>query len=335
MRHDGVVLPSAAGAACSQRQRQLYWEDNGQRVRQDLFDGGKDAQPLTEWVLSPSDTKDHTMDESWLVRPICPRLLRIDDSSQLRNRRDCYRAEYAAAWQAPNIDVLLCAPFAHPLARQTLTRRPSTGRESFPPAQSIGSGSHSSQLHRRLQPCRLRRSRFPDCTRRDSAVDVKTPRTELMSEADKANHEMRSCVRADRFGCSSSRTVSMTRGYWARSTPSRLPGTLDITFRSGGLGWTLFLSSFTTTRHPPLPPSPCSSRNQLLLFLRSLQIQSGKGGRGQGASPAGESFTPVSRLPAERLVSQLTEEEVRRRLQRRRSVLSLHHSALQLLSSNP
>ncbi|KAK4701287.1 amidase, partial [Phenoliferia sp. Uapishka_3] len=133
---------------------ELYFEDNGKRVRKALLDGGEDAQPLTEWAISPPLTKDHTMDESWT----------------LRERRDRYRAEYAAVWHAAKIDVLVCAPFGG-------------SANSHETSKYWGYTAISNLVD---YPGVI----FPTGLTADPALDLKSPRTTFMSDADKYNHEI-------------------------------------------------------------------------------------------------------------------------------------------------
>jgi len=75
--------------------REIYFEDGGATVRKVLEEGGEDILPLTEWVISPPHTKNHTIPEAW----------------DLRYRRDKYRQAYSDYWNASGCDVVLCPPF--------------------------------------------------------------------------------------------------------------------------------------------------------------------------------------------------------------------------------
>ncbi|KAL6307831.1 amidase signature domain-containing protein [Sparassis latifolia] len=75
--------------------REWYFEDGGETVRRLLKEGGEDSLPLTDWVISPPYTKNHTPAEMWA----------------LGDKVDKYRREYSDHWRASGIDVLLCAPF--------------------------------------------------------------------------------------------------------------------------------------------------------------------------------------------------------------------------------
>ncbi|KZT52953.1 amidase [Calocera cornea HHB12733] len=75
--------------------REIYFEDGGSTVRRVLKEGGEDILPLTEWVISPPHTFEHTVLQSW----------------DLRYRRDKYKQAYLDYWNDSAIDVLLCPPY--------------------------------------------------------------------------------------------------------------------------------------------------------------------------------------------------------------------------------
>ncbi|KAL8290421.1 hypothetical protein RQP46_002679 [Phenoliferia psychrophenolica] len=181
MRHDGVVLPqppmlrgldtlrakleAAPGIDVVDFEgykhdkgydiiRELYWEDGGQRVRKVLLDGGEDAQPLTEWVLDPSHTSVHSAEEIFA----------------LRARRDAYRAEYAAAWHAANIDVLVCAPFGG----------------TANPHETSKYWAYTAVYNLVDYPGVV----FPTGLAADATLDAKTPRSQFLSESDEYNHSI-------------------------------------------------------------------------------------------------------------------------------------------------
>lgn len=122
MMHDGVVLPHppmlrALGIAKEKLSkaanvelveyvpyehdlgynliREIYFDDGGKTIRRMLKEGGEDALPLTNWVISPPYTKDHTAAEVW----------------ELHDKANQFRHAYSDHWNRFGIDVLLCAPF--------------------------------------------------------------------------------------------------------------------------------------------------------------------------------------------------------------------------------
>ncbi|KAG9312106.1 amidase signature domain-containing protein [Chiua virens] len=75
--------------------RTLYFDDGGETVRQCLKDGGEDILPLTEWVISPSYTKNLSAAQAW----------------ELHHKRDLFRQAYLRHWNEQHIDVLLCPAY--------------------------------------------------------------------------------------------------------------------------------------------------------------------------------------------------------------------------------
>ncbi|CAD6585111.1 MAG: hypothetical protein TREMPRED_004052 [Tremellales sp. Tagirdzhanova-0007] len=75
----------------------LYFSDGGARVRQAAHDSGEPLLPLTEWILSQNTTERTA-----------------EDIIQLGLRRERFRAEFLAHFNAANVDVILCPPCPGP-----------------------------------------------------------------------------------------------------------------------------------------------------------------------------------------------------------------------------
>ncbi|KAH9949167.1 amidase signature domain-containing protein [Amylocystis lapponica] len=134
--------------------RSIYYEDGGQGVRKMCADGGEDLLPLTEWVISPPITRDHTTAEMW----------------ELHGAADTFRREYSDHWNGAGIDVLLCAPF------------PGTAN----PHDTAKYWGYTAIFNLVDYPGFV----FPTGLRADPAVDVPTEPFAPMSPADAFNHSL-------------------------------------------------------------------------------------------------------------------------------------------------
>ncbi|EJU00958.1 amidase [Dacryopinax primogenitus] len=129
--------------------REIYFEDGGATVRGMLEEGGENILPLTEWVISPPHTFEHTVLQSW----------------NLRYRRDQYKQAYLDYWNSTGCDVILCAPF------------PGTAN----PHDMARYWGYTAIFNLLDYPGVV----FPTGLKLDPRVDVAYESTEAMSEADK------------------------------------------------------------------------------------------------------------------------------------------------------
>lgn len=77
--------------------RKAYWPDGGKGVRDHLAATGEPMLPLTEWIL-----KDATSEVG------------VAGLLDMRVKRDIFRQEFVAHWNAQGVDVLICPAFVGP-----------------------------------------------------------------------------------------------------------------------------------------------------------------------------------------------------------------------------
>ncbi|KAF7290781.1 Amidase domain-containing protein [Mycena indigotica] len=82
----------------SELAHELYFVDGGARIRSKAAETGEPLLPLTDWIITRSLVKDHTVHELW----------------ELFVNRDNLRAEYVQHFSAQNVDVVLCPAGAGP-----------------------------------------------------------------------------------------------------------------------------------------------------------------------------------------------------------------------------
>lgn len=84
----------------------LYWPDNGKAVYDHLAASGERALSLTEWIIGQAGGRERSREELWEVRLRQWWLMSVL-TPQLVARRDAFRSQFAAHWQASGIDILL------------------------------------------------------------------------------------------------------------------------------------------------------------------------------------------------------------------------------------
>jgi amidase len=79
--------------------RKMYWPNGGKAERETMNSTGEPIHPLTEWILKDVDAS---------------RELTATEVSQMRHERDKFRMDFAASWEAQDVDIVIGPAFVGP-----------------------------------------------------------------------------------------------------------------------------------------------------------------------------------------------------------------------------